>query len=262
MNASWRASRDTLNALRNKVIESYSRAEILDLYSHGGLWASEQKLFHQYYRPGQTVLDIGCGIGRTTFPLANRELHVVGIDITRPMLNHAHYLAGHLDMAIPFLAMDAGQLAFRPASFDHVLFSYNGIELIPKLRGKSLVMGEIYRVLKPGGTFIFTVHNLFALDGQTRRWLSYRFHYGIRRLLKRPLPEFGEIMDYSHETGYLHCLTPPAWRKLLMEAGFQLISVRTTGSIDRNRREPILLHWGSDYLFYLAQKPDPGGTNR
>ena len=67
-------------------------------------------------RPGERVLDVGCGCGTTTFELARRvgpEGHVLGIDVSRPMLEEARRRAEGARLPhIAFTEGDAARTAF------------------------------------------------------------------------------------------------------------------------------------------------------
>lgn len=72
-------------------------------------------------RPGQRVLDVGCGCGHTSLQLAERlgsDGYVCGIDPSIPMLEHARARAAGRSN-IEFVAADAQQHRFE-TRFDHV----------------------------------------------------------------------------------------------------------------------------------------------
>ena len=79
-------------------------------------------------RPGERVLDIGCGCGDTTLILADRvgaTGSVTGVDISAPMLKQADTRAtGHPN--ITFENVDAEQHSLPESSFD-VVFSRFGV---------------------------------------------------------------------------------------------------------------------------------------
>ncbi|MCZ4508293.1 methyltransferase domain-containing protein [Streptomyces sp. ActVer] len=70
------------------------------------------------------VLDVGCGTGSTTLAVARRlgaAGHVVGVDISEPMLTAARARAEQTDTQASFIHADAQEYAFEPATFDAVM---------------------------------------------------------------------------------------------------------------------------------------------
>jgi SAM-dependent methyltransferase len=86
-------------------------------------------------RPGEHVLDVGCGAGDTTLALTRRITaggapgRMVGVDVSEPMLERARERAAASDLdksALTFVNADAAEHAFAPGSFD-LVFSRFGV---------------------------------------------------------------------------------------------------------------------------------------
>lgn len=103
---------------------------------------------------GKSVLDIGCGAGGVDTLLAGiyDAAYVTGIDVEDTVLAHARAKVERegLTARIGLVKVVPGPLPFPPQSFDAV-FSKDSIVHIPD---KHALMGEVFRVLKPGGWFI------------------------------------------------------------------------------------------------------------
>lgn len=105
-------------------------------------------------RPGQRVLEVGVGTG-LSLPHYPPGCHITGIDISEAMLSQARERVGVLERSdIDLRLMDARELTYPEATFDHVLAPYV-ISVVPEPRK---VMAEMLRVCKPGGTIVVVNH--------------------------------------------------------------------------------------------------------
>ncbi len=101
--------------------------------------------------PGQRVLDLGCGTGATTLAAkrACPGIEIVGLDPDPKALARARRKAERGGLAIDFREGFGDALQFPDASFDRVLSSFMFHHL--EQDQKPAVLGEIRRVLRPGG---------------------------------------------------------------------------------------------------------------
>jgi SAM-dependent methyltransferase len=103
-----------------------------------------------------SILDLGVGGGRTTPYLSEIASHYVGIDYAEEMIRVCRTKFPNLQ----FDVTDASDLSgFADASFDAVIFSFNGIDYLAPDEKREVCLRECYRVLKKGGIFIFSTHN-------------------------------------------------------------------------------------------------------
>jgi SAM-dependent methyltransferase len=100
------------------------------------------------------ALDFGCGAGRLSLALADRVTHVVGVDISAPMLARARELdpTGRCEY---IESVDPDLRRFGESSFD-VVFSSLVLQHVPQPTAQ-VYLAEMVRVLRPGGALIVQV---------------------------------------------------------------------------------------------------------
>ncbi len=251
-----------MDELKHRVRQGYSRSWVVSKYSTVGLWPSEREICLQFWSAGQEILDLGCGAGRTTLPLIQEGYRVVGIDLAKPMVDQARRFTAGAVVPCPLGVGDATDLPFQANSFDGILFSYNGIELIPKEKGKVRALEEVYRILRPGGHFIFTTHAFEALNKYIYSRLQRLALQFVNRALRRSDldAEFGEIitdLDRNVEVYYMQINSPRKYRRLLGSVGFDLAYYSSRSRIDAGRPPSRWADFDSDFKFYVARKAMP-----
>jgi ubiquinone/menaquinone biosynthesis C-methylase UbiE len=199
-----------------RAVKHYEQAA-----AHLGLWQSEEMIFVQVFRPEQSLLDLGCGAGRVALGLWEIGFQrVVGIDFSREMIERARHLARLLEYTIPFRVGDATRLDIDDATFDGVIFSFNGLMQIPSRERRRMAMAEVRRVTRPGGRFVFTTHDRANprhrtfWQEETQRWERGEqdprlIEYGDR-YFEAPVgntfmhvPSREEVLEDLRETGWM-----------------------------------------------------------
>ncbi|HEX7485766.1 MAG TPA: methyltransferase domain-containing protein [Vicinamibacterales bacterium] len=103
---------------------------------------------------GGPLLELGCGTGRVTVPVARTGVPVVGIDRSEPMLAYARRRARRLPVASrPDLVRgDIRSLPFHDRFFSALMAPYGILQSLTKERDLAATLAEAARVLRPGGT--------------------------------------------------------------------------------------------------------------
>ncbi len=110
-------------------------------------------------KKGWKILDLACGYGRFSIPLAAMGYRVEGIDITPIFIEKAKEEAKKRDLNIEFRVGDMKSLPYEDSSFDSVICMWNAFSEIAQEQDQVRVISEIFRVLKRGGLAIVEVRN-------------------------------------------------------------------------------------------------------
>jgi SAM-dependent methyltransferase len=132
-------------------------------------------------RPGEDILDIGCGDGGYTAQVARRGARVLGIDIHPRWLPFAQRCRGGERCA--FARMDAEEMDLADASFDKVL----SLCVIEHFNRDEAVLAHAARVLRPGGRLVFSADSLSnpgIREGERER---HRRRYAVNTLYTKEI---------------------------------------------------------------------------
>lgn len=212
---------------------------------------------------GAQVLDVGCGYGRHAMELAARGFHVVGLDLSTPLLVRGGEEAQRRGLEINFVRGDMRELDFD-AQFDGAYCMFSTFGYFDDETNKKTV-ANIARALKPGGRVLIEILNrdYVIADLPTRVWWEgegcvvleeVELNYFSSRIQVnrsvvfddgRQLEQEISVRAYSlHEVG-----------KLMHAAGFRVLEVsggyHTRGRFFGNQ---------SRHIIVLAERKDPSAA--
>jgi ubiquinone/menaquinone biosynthesis C-methylase UbiE len=168
---------------------------------------------------GRRVLEIGCGAAQCARWLATQGAHPVGLDLSVRQLQHARRIDDETGVRVPVVTATATALPFPDASFDIVFSAFGALQFV---RDAGRAVGEAARVLRPGGTFAFSVTHPIRWsmpDDPTTAGLVVTSSYWDRT------PYVEEDED-GRVTYAEHHRTVGDWVRFLSSSGFRITDLR------------------------------------
>lgn len=109
----------------------------------------------------QILLDVGCNWGRWTISAAQQGYQAIGLDPSIDAVIAARHVSRQMGVEPAFVVADGRYLPFAPDIFDYV-FSFGVLQHFSE-ENVALSLAEIKRVLKPKGTSLVQMPNVYGL---------------------------------------------------------------------------------------------------
>jgi SAM-dependent methyltransferase len=183
-------------------------------------------------KPGDKVLDVGCGTGVAAVTARRMGAKVTGLDLTPALLERAREnaaIAGFNDMV--WKEGDAEALPFKDGEFDVVISQY-GHMFAPRA---DVTAREMLRVLRPGGRIAFStwhpevgLGHMFAVAGKYNPpppGVTPPGAWGTTGFVREKLGVGVKDLVFDHGTMLFSTLTVAHWRTLMEQTAGPLIRI-------------------------------------
>lgn len=193
---------------------------------------------HAGVRAGQQLLDVACGTGVVAVTAARCGARVTGLDLTPALLERARENSRIAEVEIDWREGDAENLPFADGSFDTVLSQFGHI-FAPR---PEVVIAEMLRVLKPGGTIAFSTWppELFVgrMMAMTARYVPPQFpgvppptQWGDPRIVSERLGRSVKDVVFDRATMHVPALSPSHFRAAIEKTAIMKV-VESLSSTD------------------------------
>lgn len=156
-------------------------------------------------RNSQSVLDLGCGSGYLTLPLAKQGLKVTGLDISPSMLDIATAKSETAGLKINWI--EANFIDFNlKQQFDMIVMSGCTLQYIENIHQVEQCLEQIKKHLKPKGLFVFDIYNpslpLLCRDPDERYFVASYADSQNRAVTVRENNLYDTATQINHITWY------------------------------------------------------------
>lgn len=197
-------SKEMFPAIFSRHAAAYQR-RLDEIMARGEARGRQRVIDLLQVKPGMRVLDLACGPGTLSRPLAAQASpggELVGVDLAPGMIELAR-TAGIPNAT--FEVMDIEQLTFQDASFDAAACGH-GLQFVPDL---SRALEQVRRVLRPGSRFAASIP---LNGGKQRPWMV------LDEVVNRWLPPAPVATDQQATRGIVS--DADAFRQAVLGAGF------------------------------------------
>jgi ubiquinone/menaquinone biosynthesis C-methylase UbiE len=187
-------------------------------------------------KPGARLLDLACGQGWLTIPLAQRGLEVTGLDLSATLLARAEQAAVQAGVKVEWVRGDMRALPGDWTNhFEHVSLTLSEFGCFDDEADNQRVLDEVARVLKAGGCFLLDLvvnRDGLVQYGEIRDSLEgdgfFVSEVGTLDLLsgRQERVYHWYHQGQRHEVKWrVHVYTPPEVARMLEKAGLRVLAV-------------------------------------
>lgn len=181
---------------------------------------------NKYFKKNKSqikILDVGCGNGNISLPLASLGFQVLGIDLNRESIENVKKRNKFKNAQFEVKNVED---VLRENKFDCVIAS----EVIEYLKEPLQFLKFIKNILTREGLIIISIPNGASLE-ENIRWFTTHTRLGqrIKKNLKRKIKE--EKIQTEAESPHLHFFSLRQFKKLLISTGYEILMLQNSAAL-------------------------------
>lgn len=214
----------------------------------------------KYGNGGKRLLDLGCGTGTLSIPLAKHGFEVTGIDLSEEMLSIGQEKSMEAGVQIAYYQQDMRKLdGFKP--FDVIGVFCDSLNYLKTEEDVKTTINNIYSLLLPGGLLLFDVHSTYKMNeifidqtySSNDEEISYIWNcfagedaYSVEHELTFFVKQ-NDVYNRFDEFHFQRTFPVQNYQQWLTEAGFELLEI--TADFQEEGPAP-----NSERIFFAARK--------
>jgi 2-polyprenyl-3-methyl-5-hydroxy-6-metoxy-1,4-benzoquinol methylase len=208
-------------------------------------YAAECDFLEEIFRefPSQvpkSVLDVACGAGGHSIPLAQRGYRVSGVDLSASMIGLAEKKAAAASASVDFHIADMRNFHIG-TKFDTAISMFSALDYLPTFADLRRALTSVYKHLHPGSLFIFDFWNGLAVLDSYSPVRYKKIQVGNKQLIRvssttlNPVAQIceiviecmvleeGRLVDEFQEQHTMRFFFPEELKNYLELSGFQVL---------------------------------------
>jgi len=118
----------------------------------------------RHHHMPERILDLGCGTGNVTIPLAKKGYEIAGVDLSSEMIEVAKDKALAAGMAIDFVVGDIRSYSKPGELFDTVISCCDVLNYLTSVADLVAAFQTVHRLLRSGGMWFFDLNSAYKLQ--------------------------------------------------------------------------------------------------
>jgi len=250
----------------NKII--YNTIEFLNWSQRSKLLEEEKILIQEYLIKNLNTLEAGTAGGRILLEMKQLGFNsLYGFDFVESFIDEARNK--DKDNKVNFTVQDATNLNYAEESFDQAIYMQQILSSIEDPLKREMALKESYRILKKGGTIIFS---FLSFNSKKKSALSKLFflHLLLIRFLTKnkssiqflPWLKHADKINWSSlwdKGPYNYWFKTDEVFKLLEDVGFSIISIgyptQILGNCMHTSYKTLKAKYGDGHIYFVCKKP-------
>lgn len=155
-----------------------------------------EEIFRRLGKKPELVLDLACGTGNITLPMAARGYDMIGLDMSVEMLNIARNKAYDANLEILFLCQDMCEMELF-GTVDAIVCALDGVNYITDYDDLKELFRLVCNYLNPDGVFIFDINSVHKLKNILASNTFVNDEQGIFYVWQSEFSEETNICDFE-----------------------------------------------------------------